>query len=306
MDKESGNILFVLAGPTGVGKTRRAIELAEQYNAAIISADSRQVYKEMQIGTAAPTPAERGRVPHHFAGHKSVEDYYNASMYEQEVLAFLQDYFKRRRLAVMAGGSGMYIDAVCHGIAELPEVDTGIREQVKHLWKKQGLSALQQEVQRADPEFYHRADIQNPMRLRRALEVYRQTGRPFSAFRRKAYKVRPFRIVKIGLYLSREEMYQRINKRVDKMLESGLLDEVRGLYKYKYLNALNTVGYKELFAYLDGEIDYAEAVRLIKRNSRRYAKRQITWFKKDKTIEWMYADDGNALKSLMLSIVNRV
>jgi len=299
------SVLMVIAGPTGIGKTQIAIQVARELDAEIISADSRQFYKEMQIGTAAPTEEELRAVPHHFVGHKSIQAYYNASMFEQEVLDFLKSYFKRKQAAVMAGGSGMYIDAVCHGIDALPEVDASVREAVKNLWKEQGLEALQKEVAHIDPEYYKQTDTQNPMRLRRALEVYRQTGQPFSAFRRKQVAARNFRIVKTALYLPRAEMYERINLRVDKMLREGLVEEAKRLYPCKNLNALKTVGYKELFGYFDGRYDFEEAVRLIKRNSRRYAKRQITWLRKDENMHWFRANEYKSLIYFLLNKINK-
>lgn len=282
--------LIVITGPTAVGKTDLSISLAKKYNTHIISCDSRQFYREMHIGTAAPTKAELEAVPHHFVGNLSIHDYYNVSKYEQDVLDLLPVLFAHSDTVIMTGGSGMYIDAVVYGIDDLPDADESVRKQVKAELAKNGLHGLRIWLQRLDPVYYEEVDIYNPNRLRRAIEVCLQTGIPFSVLRKKNHKVRDFDVEKICLIRPREELYERINKRVDIMLENGLEAEARSLYKYRDLNALNTVGYKELFSYFDGTISLEQAITDIKTHSRRYAKRQITWFKRDDSYRWLEAD----------------
>lgn len=290
--------LIVLTGPTAVGKTDLSISLAQKYNTHIISCDSRQFYREMHIGTAAPTQKELDAVPHHFIGHLSIHDYYNVSMFEQDVLKLLPDLFKQSDTVIMTGGSGMYIDAVSYGIDDLPDADETIRQQVKDELAKNGLEGLRVWLQRLDPEHYETIDIHNPNRMRRAIEVCLQTGKPFSELRKNQNKERNFDIEKICLMRSREELYDRINRRVDIMMEQGLEAEARSLFKFRDLNALNTVGYKELFSYFDGEISLEQAVTDIKTHSRRYAKRQLTWFKRDDSYRWVEANDDKLLCSL--------
>ncbi|MBR3565508.1 MAG: tRNA (adenosine(37)-N6)-dimethylallyltransferase MiaA [Paludibacteraceae bacterium] len=282
--------LVVLMGPTAVGKTELSLCLAEVLHCPIISADSRQVYKEMRIGTAAPTEQELKRVKHFFIGSHSVEENYSAGQYEQEALSVIEKLFEQHDTLLLVGGSMMYIDAVCKGFDEMPSIDPEIRHQVREDFKNKGIEYLQEELKKRDPDFYEKIDLCNHQRLMRAIEVCRQTNMPFSELRKGKVAERPFQIEKIGLDLPRAELYSRINKRVDQMLEEGLLEEAKTLYKYKGLNALNTVGYKELFAYMDGEYDFEEAVRLIKQDSRHYAKRQLTWFRADKDVRWFNAD----------------
>ena len=286
--------LIVLTGPTAVGKTELSISLAQKYNTHIISCDSRQFYREMKIGTAAPSQKELQAVPHHFIGHLSIHDYYNVSMFEQDVLKLLPELFKNSDTVIMTGGSGMYIDAVAYGIDELPDADETIRQQVKAELTKNGLEGLQIWLQRLDPEHYETIDKFNPNRMRRAIEVCLQTGKPFSELRKNQSKKRDFEIEKICLVRPREELYHRINLRVDKMMEQGLEKEARSLYEFRHLNALNTVGYKELFSYFDGEISLEQAVTDIKTHSRRYAKRQLTWFKRDESYRWIDVCDGSS------------
>ena len=278
--------LIVLLGPTATGKTKMAIELARYFDTEIISADSRQFYREMKIGTAAPTDRELSTVKHHFIGSLSIKDYYNASMFEEEVLRLLPDLFAKNHLVLMAGGSGLYIDAVCTGIDELPTIDPEIRKEFQQLYQAEGIEGLRRSLKMVDPGSYERIDLRNPNRILKALEVSRMTGKPYSTFLTSGKKERPFEILKIGLNLPREELYNRINQRVDKMVHNGLVEEARDLYKYKELNALNTVGYKELFSHFEGEISLDKAIELIKRNTRRFAKRQLTWFQRDKNIQW--------------------
>jgi tRNA dimethylallyltransferase len=286
--------LIVLTGPTAVGKTELSISLAQKHNTHIISCDSRQFYREMKIGTAAPSQKELQAVPHHFIGHLSIHDYYNVSMFEQDVLKLLPELFKNSDTVIMTGGSGMYIDAVAYGIDELPDADETIRQQVKAELTKNGLEGLQIWLQRLDPEHYETIDKFNPNRMLRAIEVCLQTGKPFSELRKNQSKKRDFEIEKICLVRPREELYHRINLRVDKMMEQGLEKEARSLYKFRHLNALNTVGYKELFSYFDGEISLEQAVTDIKTHSRRYAKRQLTWFKRDESYRWVDVCDGSS------------
>jgi tRNA dimethylallyltransferase len=279
-------LAIVIAGPTGVGKTEVAIRIAVEYNTGIISADSRQIYRELTTGTAAPGPAQLKKAPHHLLQHRSVKDYYNASMFEMEALAILDQIFSNSGKAVIAGGSGLYIQAICQGIDDIPTVDPGLREQLKTRLRTEGLERMRFELKKLDPVSYRDLDLNNPSRIMKALEISLMTGRPYSSFLTRKKKKRDFSILKIGLNLERDILYRRINDRVDKMMENGLLEEVNGLLPVRDRNALNTVGYKELFAYLDGDTTLGEAVSLIKRNTRHYARRQITWFNRDPEIIW--------------------
>lgn len=265
------------------------MQLAQLYGVPVINADSRQIYRELKIGTAAPTDEQLRQVPHLFVGTKSIDDYYNASMYEQEVLAYLR--VSPSEINLLAGGSMMYIDAVCNGIDDIPTVRDDIREEMKHRYKEEGLEALCEELKRLDPEHYAIVDRQNYRRVIHALEICHQTGRTYTSFRTQQKKERPFHIVKIGLNREREELYQRINQRVDQMIEDGLLEEVKGLVDKRETNALNTVGYKELFEYLDGRWPLDEAIERIKGNTRRYARKQLTWYKRDVTMQWFHPDN---------------
>ncbi len=281
--------LVVITGPTAVGKTALTMQLAQHYGVPVINADSRQIYRELKIGTAAPTAEQQQLVKHYFVGTKSIDDYYNASMYEQEVLELLDA--ERSTFHVLSGGSMMYIDAVCNGIDDIPTVRDDIREEMKRRYAEEGLEALCEDLRRLDPEHYDIVDRQNHRRVIHALEICYQTGRTYTSFRTQQKKERPFRIVKIGLNRDREELYNRINQRVDQMMEDGLLDEVKSLISKRSTNALNTVGYKELFDYLDGRWSLDEAVERIKGNTRRYARKQLTWYKRDADMRWFHPDN---------------
>jgi len=291
--------LIVIIGPTGTGKTSLSIKLANMLNTAIISSDSRQIYKELKIGTATPTKVELSQVKHYMVANKSIHDYFSAGIYEIEVLKILEDIFNTKDAAILAGGSGMYIDAVCKGIDVQPDVDAQVREQIIKQYEKEGIESLRFNLQKLDPEHYAFVDLNNPKRIMKALEICFQTGKTYTSFLKNKKKERDFRIIKIGLERNREELYERINKRVDIMLEEGLVEEAKQFHKFKHLNALNTVGYKELFAHFEGEYDLQEAIRLIKRNSRRYAKRQITWHKKDETINWFHPNDFDGISNFV-------
>ena len=281
--------LIVITGPTAVGKTELTIGLAQHYGIPVINADSRQIYRELKIGTASPTEEQLQQARHYFVGTKSILDYYNASMYEQEVLALLQD--SPSAIALLSGGSMMYIDAVCNGIDDIPTVREDIREEMKRRYKEEGLEALCEDLRRLDPEHYAIVDRQNYRRVIHALEICYQTGCTYTSFRTQARKERPFHIIKIGLNRDREELYDRINARVDAMMAQGLLQEAEALYPQRQLNALNTVGYKEMFDYIDGRWSLYEAVERIKGNTRRYARKQLTWFKRDPEVRWFHPDN---------------
>lgn len=285
------NTLLVVLGPTGVGKTELCLRIAEHYNIPIINADSRQIFAELPIGTAAPTPEQQQRVKHYFVGSHNIEDYYSAAMYESDVLELLQHEFQKRNLALLTGGSMMYIDAVCNGIDDIPTVDDATRELFKQRLSEEGLPALAKELKTLDPEHWEIVDRQNPRRVVHALEICHMTGKTYTSFRTNTKKQRPFRIIKIGLNRSREELYERINSRVLQMMEQGLEEEASRMYPKRTLNALNTVGYKEMFAYMDGSIPLEEAIRQIQSNSRRYMRKQLTWFKKDDSIQWFSPDN---------------
>jgi len=280
--------LIVITGPTAVGKTALTLKLAKHYDTPVINADSRQIYRELKIGTAAPTEEQLRQAHHYFVGTKSIDDYYNASMYEQEVLECLK--LQPSNINLLSGGSMMYIDAVCNGIDDIPTIREDIREEMKRRYAEEGIEALCEDLKRLDPEHYAIVDRQNYRRVIHALEICYQTGRTYTSFRTQQKKERPFRIIKIGLNRDRDELYQRINLRVDEMMEQGLLDEVRSVYEKRSTNALNTVGYKELFDYLDGRWSLDEAVERIKGNTRRYARKQLTWFKRDEQMKWFHPD----------------
>lgn len=280
------NILLVLLGPTGVGKTDLSITIADRLKCEIISCDSRQFYSEMSIGTAIPDLALLKKIKHHFIKFISIKDYYSSSLFERDVISLLPSLFKTNNVVLMSGGSGMYIDAVCEGIDDIPDVNPGIREKYIRKYFDEGLESLRECLKIFDPEHYKNVDLNNYKRVIRALEICESTGQPYSTFLKKEKRERDFGIIKIGLERPREELYSRINERVDSMINTGLEDEARSLYEFKNLNALNTVGYKEFFEYFDGKIPREKAIELIKRNSRRYAKRQMTWWAKDKSIKW--------------------
>lgn len=278
--------LISIVGPTAIGKTALSIKLANDFNTEIISADSRQFFKEMQIGTAAPTPSELAQAKHHFIHHKSVEDDYNVGAFEKDALHLLKQLFKTHDTVIMVGGSGLYVDAVTQGLDHFPKVPASIREQLNKQFKEEGLQALQEQLKTLDPNSYKHIAIDNPQRVIRSLEVSIGSGKPYSSFLNKAKNKRDFKTISIGLTAERDIIYNRINNRVDLMMEQGLLTEVKNLQDKKHLNALNTVGYKELFKYLDGEWTLDFAVSEIKKNSRRFAKRQLTWFRKKEDILW--------------------
>ena len=283
--------LIVITGPTAVGKTELCLEVAKRFDIPIINADSRQIFRELKIGTARPTDEQMAQAHHDFVGMLSLDDYYSASLFEQQVLALLEQQFKTRDYALMAGGSMMYIDAVCDGIDDIPTIDDETRAMMKQRLATEGLEALVEELRRLDPEYYEIVDRQNPRRVVHALEICQMTGKTYTSFRKREKRQRPFDIIKIGLNRPREELYERINRRVDQMMESGLLEEARSLYPKRHLNALNTVGYKELFDYMDGCWTLEEAVERIKGNTRRYARKQLTWYKKDPLIRWFHPDE---------------
>jgi len=287
--------LVVVTGPTAVGKTALCLELAKHYGIPIVNADSRQIYRELKIGTAAPTEAEQRQVRHYFVGTLSINDYYSASMYEEQVIQLLEQLFQTSDYALLTGGSMMYIDAVCNGIDDIPTVDDATRALLKQRLKEEGLEKLCEELKTLDPEHYSIVDLQNPRRVVHALEICHMTGKTYTSFRKNEHKQRPFKIVKIGLNLPREELYDRINQRVDLMMEQGLLEEARSLYPLRELNALNTVGYKEMFAYFDNIWSLNEAVERLKGNTRRYARKQLTWFKRDPSVKWFSPDEKEAI-----------
>lgn len=287
--------LIVLAGPTASGKTATAIKLAKALDAEIISADSRQFYKELSIGTAAPTAEELSQVKHHFVHNLSIEDKYDVADYEKDVLSFLKQYFKTKDIAVMTGGSGLFIDAVCNGLDEMPDISEEVRNRVTNMLEADGIEGLQREVERVDNDYFQVVDKQNPRRLQRALEVYYQTGKPYSTFRQRNVAKRDFDIVKLAILWDRDKLIERINLRVDMMMQQGLLDEVKSVYPKRHLNSLNTVGYKELFDYLDGKCTLEQAVEQIKINTRQYAKRQMTWLRKNSDYQWFTIDEVDGI-----------
>ena len=293
--------LIVITGPTAVGKTNLCMDIAGQLGIPIINADSRQLFRQLPIGTAQPTKEQRARVRHYFVGTLDIGDYYSASMYEQDVMSLLQQLFASSDYALLSGGSMMYIDAVCNGIDDIPTVDDETRSLMKRRLAEEGLEALVEELKRLDPEHYELVDRQNPRRVVHALEICHMTGKTYTSFRTSQKKQRPFEIIKIGLNREREELYQRINRRVDQMMEEGLLEEARMMLPYREANALNTVGYKELFNYFDGVWDLSEAVERIKGNTRRYARKQLTWFKRDTQMRWFHPDD----QELMMNYISQ-
>ena len=287
--------LIILLGPTGVGKTELSLRIAERLGAPIISSDSRQLYRDLPIGTAAPTAAEQARVKHYMVGTLSLEDYYSASQFESDVLSLLTLLYKDTSSVVMTGGSMMYIDAVVKGIDDIPTVPPEIREALWKEYEKDGLAPILEELRKADPVHYEQVDKQNYKRVIHAVEICRQTGKPYSSFRTNIRKPRPFQILQIGLRRDREELYDRINRRVDAMIADGLVEEARRVYPFRHLNSLNTVGYKELFQYFDGTWTLDEAIEKIKRNTRVYARKQMTWFKRNPDIVWFHPDEEEAV-----------
>ena len=297
------NTVIVLIGPTGVGKTELSLSIAEHFKTCIVSADSRQLYADLKIGTAAPTPDQLARVPHHFVGTLRLTDYYSAAQYEAEVMVKLEELFQQNDVVVLTGGSMMYVDAICKGIDDIPTVDKETRELMIQRYEEEGLEKLCSELKLLDPEYYQIVDLKNPKRVIHALEICYMTGKTYTSFRTREIKKRPFRIIKIGLTREREELYNRINRRVDEMMEKGLLEEARSVAEYKHLNSLNTVGYKEIFKYIDGEWPLDFAIEKIKQNSRIYSRKQMTWFKRDTEISWFHPEKKeeimNHIKNLL-------
>ena len=292
---KDGRFLIVIVGPTAVGKTSLSIRLANHYHTEIISADSRQFFKELSIGTAKPTVQELSQVKHHFIDSLSIADDYDVGKYEQEAILLMGSLFEKYEVLVLTGGSGLYVKAVCEGFDELPTVDEKVRNRLNEDYAVRGLSFIQLQLKTLDPVYYAQVDLQNPQRIIRALEVCLSTGTPFSQFRKGKKKERDFNMIKIGLELERTILYQRIDERMDHMIADGLFEEAEKFYDRKYLNALQTVGYQEIYGYLDGVYDQEEAIRLLKRNSRRYAKRQLTWFKRDTGVRWFHPADENEI-----------
>ncbi len=297
--------LIVLLGPTGVGKTDLSLQLAEYFKSPVISADSRQIYKELTIGTAAPTSEQLSRVKHYLVNQLEVTDYYSASEFEQDTLKIIEELPDEH--IILSGGSMMYIDAICKGIDDIPTIDDKLRQEVYLLYETEGLDAVRSQLKILDPVFYSQVDLKNHKRVIHALEVCLMTGKPYSSFRTNAVKKRPFDIIKIGLMRNREELYERINRRVDEMLANGLVEEARKFYPFKHLNSLNTVGYKELFNYFGGEWTLDFAIEKIKQNSRIYSRKQMTWFKRDKEINWINLSETSNYKAFqeIIDITNK-
>ena len=293
--------LFVLIGPTGVGKTELSLGIAKLLGCDIVSADSRQMYADLKIGTASPTSEQMAQVQHHFVGNLSLTDYYSAARYEEEAMTCLTHLFQTNDYALLTGGSMMYVDAVCKGIDDIPTVDTETRTFMMERYEQEGLEPLCAELHLLDPEYYRIVDLKNPKRVIHALEICHMTGRTYTSYRTQSCKKRPFRIIKIGLRREREELYERINRRVDIMMENGLLDEVRKVFPYRHQNSLNTVGYKELFMYLDKEWTLDFAIEKIKQNSRIYSRKQMTWFKRDAEIHWFHPNETENIMTLVKS-----
>jgi tRNA dimethylallyltransferase len=282
--------LILIVGPTAVGKTELCLTLAKRFDTEIVSCDSRQFYREMHLGTAKPSSEELAQVRHHLIDSLSIEEEYDVKRFEKDALAILDEIFQRKSVAVMTGGSGLFADAITKGFDDIPEIDPQIRSRIIADFEEKGLEWLQGQIATVDPEYYEQVDRQNPQRLMRALEVSLGTGLKFSSFRIKAKVSRPFEVIKIGLERERDELYQRIDWRMDQMIEAGLFEEAASLFDRRHLNAMQTVGYLEIFGFLEGNYDREEAIRLLKRNSRRYAKRQLTWFRRDPEIRWFHPD----------------
>ncbi len=298
------NILIVLLGPTGVGKTDISIDLAARFKCEIISADSRQFFREMKIGTAVPSDHQLKTIKHHFIRFISIHDYYSSSLFERDVLDSLPRLYNSNNIVLMSGGSGMYIDAVCNGIDDIPDVDPVIREKYISMFRAEGIEGLRVALKLSDPEHYAKVDLKNYKRIIRALEICETAGRPYSLFLKKQKRERDFRVIKIGIERTRDDLYNRINSRVDEMIKAGLEEEARLLFSFKDLNALNSVGYREFFDFFDGLISREKAIELIKRNSRRYAKRQITWWSKDKDIRWFQPEKIQDMIDYIAEVIN--
>lgn len=296
--------LITLQGPTGVGKTELSLRLAEFFDTCILNADSRQIYRDIPIGTAAPTEAERQRVPHHFVGMLALDDYYSAAQYESDVLQLLNDeVFPKKDVAILSGGSMMYIDAVCKGIDDIPTIDAETREMMRERYEREGLEPLAEELRLLDPDYYAVCDIRNPKRVVHALEICYMTGRTYTSFRVRRQVHRPFRIIKVGLQREREELYNRINRRVTSMMQDGWLDEARRVLPFRHCNSLNTVGYKELFKYLDGEWELDFALEKIQRNTRVYSRKQMTWFRRDEEVHWFHPEDEKGILDYLQAVL---
>ena len=283
---KSDKFVIVITGPTGIGKTALSIGIAKHFNTSIISADSRQIFKEMKIGTAAPTSQQLKEVPHYLIGTRSIFEYYSAYQFEQEALQISDQLLKEKDLIIVCGGSMLYIDAFCHGIDELPTIDPELRNSLQQKYREEGLESIRRQLKLLDSEFYKQVDLKNPKRIIHALEICLMTGRPYSQLRTNTRKSRPFKLLKIGINMDRSELHERINKRVDQMIHKGLEEEARELLPHQHLNSLNTVGYREFFDYFNGLITKDKAIELIKRNSRRYARKQLSWFRRDQEIIW--------------------
>jgi tRNA dimethylallyltransferase len=298
------NVLIIVVGPTAVGKTELCIELAQLFDTSIISADSRQFYREISIGTAKPSSDELKAVPHYFINNLSISDTYNAGDYETEVIEKLKQLFEKKSVLILTGGSGLFVKAVTDGFDDLPEVDLKIRDELNNIFQDKGLQPLIEELREVDPVFYNQVDRANPRRVIRALEVIRATGRPFSFYRSASAKVRDFEVIKVALERPREELYERINRRVDAMVEEGLLEEVKSVFDFRSSGPLKTVGYTEVFDFLEGKYSWEETVELIKRNTRRFAKRQMTWFRKDEDLMWFHPDNKDLIIDFIKTRIN--
>jgi len=292
--------LFIILGPTASGKTALSIELAKKLNTEIISCDSRQFYKELKIGSAPPSKEQLQKIKHHFIQHLSIKENYNIGRFEEDSIKKISSRFKIYDNLILVGGSGLYIDAVCNGLDNIPQTPQEIRDRINNEFSEKGINWLQEKVKKIDLDFYQKSDISNPQRLKRCLEVYQNTGEKISSFYKKEKRKRDFKIIKIGISIEREKLYNRINQRVDQMIKNGLIDEAKKLFQYQKLNALNTVGYKELFDFFDNKIDIETAIEDIKKNSRRLSKRQMTWFKRDKQINWFKINKENEIIKFIL------
>lgn len=303
MSREMKNTLIVLPGPTGVGKTEFAVELASRLRCDIISCDSRQFYREMRIGTAAPDEEQLSAVRHHFIGFLSVTDYYSVSLFERDVMALLQSLFAVNPVAILTGGSMLYMDAICRGMDDIPDTDPAVRQKYAEIYSAEGIAGLRMALKMVDPGYYAKVDLHNPRRILRALEITASTGRPYSSFLTAPVRERDFRIIKTGLNRERSELYRRIDLRVDRMISEGLEEEAASLVQHRGLNALNTVGYREMFRWFDGEVTRDQAIMLIKRNTRRYARKQLTWWNRDSEISWF---DASGKESMFSYIEDRL